>query len=54
MTRNLLYTAVTRARSAVVILGDEETVRGMIRNESELRRYTSLGERIRELCAEEW
>lgn len=51
MTRNLLYTAVTRARSCVVILGSEETVRGMIGNESEEHRYTSLDVRIRELVS---
>ncbi len=51
MTRNLLYTAVTRAKSCVVLLGSEEAVRDMIHNESEQLRYTSLDERIRELCA---
>ena len=50
LTRNLLYTAVTRARSCVVVLGNENTVRDMIRNETELRRYTTLDERILELC----
>ncbi len=50
MTRNLLYTAVTRAKKCVVILGSEETVRAMIDNDTEQRRYTSLDERIRELC----
>jgi exodeoxyribonuclease V alpha subunit len=50
MTRNLLYTAVTRAKKCVVILGSEETVREMIENDTEQRRYTSLDERIRELC----
>ncbi len=52
MTRNLLYTAVTRAKSCVVILGKEETVNGMIANETEQRRYTTLDERIRELCTD--
>lgn len=49
MTRNLLYTAVTRAKSCVVVLGSEDSVRGMIRNETELRRCTSLDVRVREL-----
>ena len=53
MTRNLLYTAVTRAKSCAVILGSEETVRGMIRNKSEQLRFTSLDERIREICLED-
>lgn len=47
--RNLLYTGVTRAKSCVTILGSSETVRNMIANESENKRYTSLDLRIREL-----
>lgn len=53
--RNLLYTGVTRARSCVTILGSSDTVRGMIANESENRRYTALADRIREIRqAEDW
>lgn len=51
LNRNLLYTAVTRARRCVTILGSSNTVRTMIENESENKRYTSLKDRIRE-CAE--
>ena len=40
-TRNLLYTAVTRARKCVTILGSEEALRSMIENETEQSRYTS-------------
>ena len=47
--RNLLYTGITRARSCVTILGSRDTVREMIANESENRRYTSLAARIREI-----
>ncbi|MEE8825815.1 MAG: ATP-dependent RecD-like DNA helicase [Eubacteriales bacterium] len=50
MTRNLLYTAVTRAKSCVVILGLRRVVEDMIGNETEQQRYTSLNERIEELC----
>lgn len=46
--RNLLYTAITRARSCVTILGNSGTVRDMIDNTSENRRYTALARRIRE------
>ncbi len=46
--RNLLYTAVTRARNCVTILGSSETVRNMIRNEREHKRYTALLDRIEE------
>lgn len=48
--RNLLYTAITRAKSCVTILGSSETVRGMIENTSENRRCTALAQRIREVC----
>ncbi|MBQ7841014.1 MAG: ATP-dependent RecD-like DNA helicase [Lachnospiraceae bacterium] len=47
--RNLLYTGVTRARDCVTILGDRQVVHEMIANVSEIRRYTSLDLRIREL-----
>ena len=50
MNRNLLYTGVTRAKGCVTILGSSETVRSMIANESENKRYTSLRERIVELA----
>lgn len=46
--RNLLYTAITRAKSCVTILGSSATVRGMIDNVSENRRYTALTARIKE------
>lgn len=48
--RNLLYTGITRARNCVTILGSSETVRNMIDNVSENRRYTALESRIREIC----
>ncbi|MDE7269018.1 MAG: AAA family ATPase, partial [Acetatifactor sp.] len=51
--RNLLYTAITRAKSCVTILGSSDTVRGMIDNVSENSRYTGLAERIREVVGEE-
>ena len=48
--RNLLYTAITRARSCVTILGSSAAVRDMIENTSENRRFTALAQRIREIC----
>lgn len=48
--RNLLYTAITRARNCVTILGSSDTVRNMIENTSENRRFTALTQRIREIC----
>lgn len=50
LTRNLLYTAVTRAKSCVTILGKKEVIGEMIQNCSENKRYTALADRIRELC----
>lgn len=49
MNRNLLYTGVTRARNCLTILGSKETMREMIANENENRRYTGLSIRIREV-----
>lgn len=49
MSRNLLYTAVTRARKCVTVVGSEETFNEMIHNKQEKGRYTSLCERIEEL-----
>lgn len=46
--RNLLYTAVTRAKKCLTIVGSESVFQEMIRNKSEQERYTSLAERIRE------
>ena len=48
LNRNLLYTAVTRARKCVTIVGSEETFREMINNEKQQRRYSSLDKRIQE------
>lgn len=47
--RNLLYTGVTRARNCVTILGSSMTLREMIDNNFENRRYTGLAERIVQL-----
>ena len=46
--RNLLYTAVTRARKCVTIVGSAETVASMVENADELKRYTSLAQMIKE------
>lgn len=47
--RNLLYTAVTRARRCVTILGSSQAIGEMIRNERQNQRYTGLRERIEEI-----
>lgn len=42
MNRNLLYTAVTRAKKCVTIVGDENTFDMMVENNSEQKRYSGL------------
>lgn len=49
-TRNLLYTAITRARKCVVLVGSEDTFADMAANKTEEKRYTSLAARIREIA----
>ncbi len=46
--RNLLYTAVTRAKRIVVIIGDEETVHRMVDNDRPTLRNSALCERMRD------
>ena len=48
-TRNLLYTAVTRAKRCVVLVGDLSLVNRMIRNNHEQKRYSGLQEAIAEV-----
>lgn len=48
MNRNLLYTAVTRARKCVTLVGNDATFHGMIKNTSQHKRYSGLCERLRE------
>lgn len=51
LTRNLFYTALTRARSLVVLVGRDEVIRQMVENDHILGRYTSLAERLRTMAA---
>ena len=48
MNRNILYTAVTRAKKCVCIVGTEEVFYGMVDNTNEQKRYSTLAQRIRE------
>ncbi|MBS6956485.1 MAG: AAA family ATPase [Enterocloster asparagiformis] len=52
MTRNLIYTAVTRARACVCLVGLPDVFMTMAGNSMEQRRYTGLRTRIEELYAE--
>lgn len=49
LNRNLLYTAVTRARKGVVIVGNIGIVKSMIDNTAQQKRYTTFAERIKEI-----
>ena len=49
LTRNLIYTAVTRARKCVAMVGGPSFFYEMVSNTRELRRYTGLRDRIRSL-----
>ncbi len=48
MNRNLLYTAVTRAKKCVTIVGNDTTFHQMIENNSQLKRYSGLRDRLTE------
>ena len=48
LTRNLFYTALTRARKLVVLVGREEAIAAMVRNDHIAARYTTLFQRLRE------
>ena len=48
LNRNLLYTAVTRAKKCVTIVGNDETFNQMIQNNSQQRRYSGLKDRLLE------
>ena len=48
LTRNLFYTALTRARKLVVLVGREEAIEAMVRNNHIAARYTTLLQRLRE------
>ena len=53
LSRNLLYTAVTRAKRLLVMVGREDMVAQMVGCANAGRRYSGLKSRLRELCAHE-
>jgi len=46
LNRNLFYTAVTRARRLVVLVGYEDAIAAMVHNSRDHRRYTALARRL--------
>ena len=53
LTRGVLYTAVTRARELLIMVGDDQTAYQMIDNFRQSKRYTALRVRLRKLCGVE-
>ena len=51
LTRSVLYTAVTRAKNLLIIVGDDETAHQMIDNSRRSNRYSALRVRLRALCS---
>ena len=54
LTRNLFYTALTRAKNLVVLVGTEETIAAMVRNDHVAKRYTTLALRITRQCGQQF
>lgn len=50
LTRNLFYTALTRARKLVVLVGQERYIADMVRNDHIATRFTALKKRLLEIC----
>ena len=50
LTRGVLYTAVTRAKELMILVGDDQIAHQMIDNFRQSRRYTALRVRLRRLC----
>jgi exodeoxyribonuclease V alpha subunit len=46
LTRNMLYTAVTRAQKMVILVGKQEILETMINNDRQMLRYTGLRNRL--------
>jgi len=49
LSRNLLYTAVTRAQTMVILVGSETAIGRMVANNRQTRRYTGLAQNLREI-----
>ena len=50
MTRNLLYTAVTRAKKLVVLVGRSACIGAMVGNDHVMKRYSGLAERLGQMA----
>ena len=50
MCRNLLYTAVTRAKTMVILVGTQSACRTMIENNEEKKRFTGLSKKLKNIA----
>jgi hypothetical protein len=50
LTRGVLYTAITRARELLILVGDEDVVAHMTANDRQQRRYSGLRWRLAQLA----
>ena len=50
LSRSVLYTAITRARELLVLVGSEETLTAMVQNNKQQRRYSGLKLRLEAEC----
>ena len=53
MVRGVLYTALTRARELLVIVGDDAVIRAMAANDKQQRRYSGLRRKLKEMSKEQ-
>ena len=49
MNRNILYTGITRAKELVVVVGNQKSLQYMVNNTNNMKRYSSLKERIMDI-----
>ena len=54
MNRNMFYTAVTRAKKKVILVGADRVIKKMVDNNTEAKRYTGLKDRLTEISEREW
>ena len=53
LTRNLLYTGITRAKELVVVVGNQRALKYMVDNTNSMERYSSLKERILDIISDD-
>jgi len=54
LTRSLLYTAMTRAKKLLVLVGSPEVMAQMVKNDRRRKRYSGLNARLRTIGQRDW